>query len=303
MSTVFVGSYFNSLKKTIDKIVDDPRDNLESSSVMKQLFEESAMEDAFIDDLETSGPGYVQEKPEGEALSMGTLKEGYRTRYLARTYALGLAITEELMEDEKYDEAIAAARRLKVAAWKTIDYDATNVFIRGFSSSYVGGDGLSLWNASHTIPNGSTFSNTMATPLAPSVAALQVARAQIRKFPGHDGLPNNSYRMEKITFPVDQEEAWEVITGSVKKPDAGEFNAINVFASMKLKLIPNVFWSSTTTNWAIITNADNGFKWKWRRRMRSKSWVNNEQDIMKYAVDYRSVRLWSDPRCTLGVNA
>ncbi len=302
-TTVFVGTVFHSLKKTLDNIVDDRLDGYQDRLLMPKYFDESEMEDAYVDDLEMAGPGLASRKTDGAQIPMGTIREGVLTRYMAYTFGLGIAVTEEAMEDRKYPQVIDAARRLKRALYKTVDYDAANVLIRAFNTAYVGGDGLPLCSASHTLPNGGTFSNTMATPLSPSRQALVIATTQIRKFPAHDGL-FDFFLPKCINCPVDQWEAWAVILGAERAPEPGEFNAPNVFnQDMKLDLYPNQYWSNTTTNWIVGTDVENGLSWKWRRKPRSKTWVNNEQDILMYSITARWARLWSDPRCVLGSQA
>src|SRR5689334_4682382 len=96
-----------------------------------------------------------------------------------------------------------------------------------FNTSFVGGDGLPLASASHTLPQGGTFSNTLAVPQSPSVAAVIVATTQAKKLPGHDGI-TEGYEPKCIGCPVDQWAAWSVILNSTHKPEPGEFNATNV---------------------------------------------------------------------------
>lgn len=302
-SVVFSGHLFNSMKKVLDEIVDDDSDGMESGLLMPKYFKVSSMTDGYDDDLEMAGPGLAQVKHEGGELPMGTIREGAKTRYLPTTFALGLAVTEEASEDAKYPQVLSAARRLKRAMWKTVDYEAANVLIRGFNTDYVGGDNVCLWSASHTIPGGATFSNLMGTPVAPSVQAVTVATTQIKKFVGHDGL-FDKIMPKCIVCPVDQWEAWSVITKSTHRPEAGEINAINVVNNeLKLDVYPNVYWSTTTTNWAMMTDADNGLRWKWRVRPESKSWTNEGPGIFMYRIRARWARLWTDARGTLGVNA
>jgi hypothetical protein len=305
MSYVFQSTIARSLKKTLNKIIDDKLDGYKAAALMPKWMDEGTMEDAYVDDLEMGGPGLMTEKLEGQDVPMGTIAEGAMTRYLARTYALGLAVTEEALEDGKYDEVIRAAVRLKRAGWVTVDVDSTQVLVRMFSTSYPTGDGVALASASHTLPTGGTWSNLMSVAMSPSRAAMQIAATQINKFPGHDGIVGSSqYKPACVLCPVDQQWAWKIVLGSGHAPEPGEFNAINpVNTEMKLDLYPNVFWNNTTTNWAVKTDADNGFRWLWRRKFRSKTWVNNEQGIMKYSNDARWSRGVSDPRAVLGVNA
>lgn len=301
---VFQSALARTMKKTIDNIVDDKMDGYKANLMMPKIFDEGSMEDAFIDDLEMGGPGLMQEKFEGQDVPMGQIQEGALTRYLARTYALGLAITEEAIEDEKYAEVIRAAMRLKRACYLTVDVDAANVFARMFSTSFPIGDGAALGSASHTLPSGNTWSNLMATPMSPSRSAMTIAATLIKKFPAHDGVVGGTtLRPKCIVCPVDQWATWEVITGSQHAPEAGEFNAINVVNAMKLDVYPWVFWNNTTTNWAVKTDAEDGLRFLWRRRPRSRSWINNEQGIMKYSIDARWSKGVSDARSLLCVNA
>lgn len=301
---VFQSAMARSFKKTLDKIITDDGDGYRAALMMPKIFDESSMQDAYVDDLEVGGPGLLIQKYEGQDVPMGTLLEGFMKRYLARTFALGLAISEEVAEDEKYDQVLASAQRLKRACYLTVDVDAANVFVRATDANYVGGDGVALASASHTLPNGNTYSNLFSVAMSPSRVAVTVARAALKKIPSHDGIAGGGMlKGECIVCPVEQESAWEVILGSQHAPEPGEFNAINVVNRMGMDLYPWVFWSNTTTNWAIKTSADNGLRFLWRRRPRSRSWINNEQGIMKYSIDARWDCGFSDPRAIYFSNA
>lgn len=304
MSTVFTGTIFHTLKRTLRNIVDDKSDGYQKNAYVSRFCEEGTMDDNYVDDLEMGGPGLATEKVEAQEIATGTMREGVLTRYLARTFAQKLIVTREAMEDTKYDQALRLARRLKRSMWKTVDIDATNLLVRMFNSSYVGGDGQALASSSHTLPNGGTFSNQMATPLSPSRAAMIIATAQLKKYPGHDGI-TEGVMPKKIVCPVEQWAVWEGIVKSSKAPEPGAFNEINVVNQTLdiTDIIANPYWSNTTTNWAIITDADNGLNFLWRRRPESNDWVDNDQQIYKYSISARWARGWSDPRCILGVNA
>lgn len=302
-STVFTGKLFNTLKRTLDNVITDATDGLEKGLVFRKWMVEDSMEDQWVDDLEIGGPGLLSQVTEGEELPTVSITEGYITRYLARKVGGKIIVTEEVMEDNKYPQAIRAAKRLKRSLYKTVDIDASLVKVRGFNTAYVGGDGQPLWSASHTLPDGGTFSNLMATPMSPSVAALIVARAQLMKLPDHNGI-TEGYEPDQVWAPVDQWGAWSVILNSTHHPDAGEFNAINVVnRDMNLELVLDKYWNNTTTNWALRTNVENKVKFLWRRRPKSRSWVENDNETMKYGCSARYTTGWSDPRASYGVAA
>lgn len=301
MSTIFTGTVFHALKETLNEIIDDDTDNVESNAVFTKWLDVKTMSDNYEDDMEMGGPGLISEKTEGAEISTGTLREGPITRYIARTFALKLIITEEAMEDVKYDRVLRLARRLKRALWKTADIDATNMLVRATNTAYVGGDGKPLASSSHTLPNGGTYSNVMTTPMSPSRASMIIATSQLKKLPGHDGITEGA-KPVAIICPVEQWAIWEGLIGSDKVPESGN-NEINVIKGLGLKIIVNPYWSSTTTQWAILTDVDNGLNWRWRRRPRNRSWVDNDNQVMKYSIDARWARGWSDPRGILFVDA
>lgn len=301
---VFQSTAARSLKKTLNKIIDDPMDGYKSAMSMPKWMDEDSMEDAYIDDLEMGGPGLLLQKLEGQDVPMGTLTEGMQTRYTAATYALGIGVSEEVLEDAKYPEVIRAAMRLKRALFITVDVSSAQVLVRMFNTGFPLGDGQPLGSTTHLLPNGSQFSNMMAVAMSPSRAAVTIVRAQIRALPGHDSVRGSGLlRAKCVLCPIEQESTWEVILGSPRAPEPGEFNAINIANKMSLDLYPNVFWSNTTTNWAMKTDAEDAFRFLWRRRPRSRSWINNEQGIMKYSIDARWVSGCSDPRGAICSNA
>lgn len=299
MNEVFQSTIAHTLKATLAGIVDDETDGLESKMYMKKWMDQPDMEDAYDDVLEMSGLGLASEKTPGAPMAVGQIREGYLTRFIARTFAQQLNVTEEAMDDTKYPEAIKAARRLKRSMYKTQDIDATNVLVRGFNTAYTGGDGLPLFSASHTLANGGTFSNLMATSMTPSRAAVIVARAAVDQLPGHDGIIEG-YNLDKVICPVQQKSDWEMILGSTHAPEPGQFNAINVANKLDLTLVAIPYWSNTTSSFAFQTDAEGRPCFRHRRKPRSRTWVENSPHVMCYSIDARWARGWEDPRSMYG---
>lgn len=293
--TIFSSTIFNSFKETLDSIVDDKLTANESGLVCKKWMKVGSMDEAYVDDLEMGGPGLAAETDEGEEITVGTIREGFLKRYTPRKFALKLIVTDEAMEDNKYPETLRLAKRLDRAIYKTFDIDMTNILVRATNTSYVGGDAVPLASASHTLPNGGTFSNTLATPMAPSRIGLQTVRSLVMKLPGHDGIIEG-YDIKKVVFPTEQWAVWKGILGSEKAPEAGNFAEINAVYDLDITPVPVKYWNNTTTNWAVITDADNGVQAKWRRKPKSNSWVENDNETMKYSVSARWASGWSDAR-------
>lgn len=263
--------------------------------------------DNYEDDLEVGGPGLAAQKDEGALIFYGTQKEGAKYRYQARTFAIGLVITEEAQEDGKYKESINMSRDCGIALYKTADTDAALLLARGFNTSYAYGNGQPLWSSSHPLPQGGTFSNVFATALPPGVAAVDQARVQARKMPDQHGVFGD-FMLKSVVFPVDQESEWERILNSKLDTDsANNFSRTNIANRMassgKLKAVPVVYWSNTTSNYCFMTNAKGGPQWRWRRKPRFRSTDGFDNETVKFKASARWSRGTSNPRGTIGVQA
>lgn len=302
MSVLTTSTAWRTLKATLDNIITDPTDNVEKNVRAKKYMEVETMADHYVDDLENGGPGLLSEREEGQALETGTLFEGAVTRYISRKFGKILELTDELEDDGKYNaKYINFARRLKRAGWKTLDVDCANIWNRMFNAAYVGGDGLPLGSASHTIPGGGTYSNILATPMSPSRTALITVIQNVLLLPGHDGL-TEGYKVLKVVHPVQQWGAWEGILRSEKAPENAT-NEINVVHGMGIERVDVPFWSASATNWAVITDAEDGLKLKWRKKFSSNTFIEQRTEIICHKTSGRWARGWSNPRAVYGSNA
>ena len=303
MSEVFTSTAALALKQTLEDIDTDDSGSDGSKSVFTKWMTVKSMADNYVEFYEVAGSGLAGEKPEGESIPVGTIFEGPLTRFNARTYGQRMIVSDEALEDMKYDKVIMAAKRNSRSLWKLADFDATLILVRATSTSFVGGDGQPLASTSHVLPGGGTYSNMLATAMSPSKAALVIANAQLMQQVGHDGLIDG-VEAKKAVYPVQQWGVWREVLGSTNDPTPGAFNAINVVnRDLSIQGVPVKYWTNTTTNWALITDADLGLMWFWRRKPKSNTWVTEDKTMMNYAITARWTRGWVNPRCILFSNA
>jgi S-adenosylmethionine/arginine decarboxylase-like enzyme len=142
----------------------------------EKLFEKNTSDRAYEEDVGLSSFGLASVKTEGAPIVYDTERQGFTTRYNHVVYALGFIITREIYEDDLYGKVGAQkAKALARSLRQTKEIVGANVYNRAFDSNYVGGDGVSLLNASHPNVAGGTFSNTIATAADLSEAALEQA--------------------------------------------------------------------------------------------------------------------------------
>lgn len=299
MAIITTSNVYKSLKAILDNIITDPADSGKGELLYPKYMDIKSMSDNYEIDQEVAGTLLLREKAEGAVAEVGSIQEGYEKRYVARTWALHLHIAEEAIEDSKYDKYINASKRLIRSAYKTQDYDATNTLIRSTNSTYVGGDAVCLGSASHTLPYGGTWSNIADSYSTPSRSALIAAITKIGRYPSQNGL-TEGWKPMKIVCPWAQWATWEGILRSEFVPESNnnEMNVVGPKGSQNgIQVVPVKYWdASSTTAWGITTDADNGLQWRNRRKLRSRTWVDNDAEVMKYGVSYRATRGWSDAR-------
>ncbi len=298
---VFTSTIQAGLKATLDSVITDDND-VRSDLDYQDWVEQENQPDQWVDEQEYGGLGMAVERGEGGEIAVAAIKEGFTKRYIARSFALRMIISEEAIDDNKYPKIIDAADRLKRAMWMTVQTECTLMLTRAQNAGYPGGDGVSLWSTAHTLPAGGTWSNVVATPVAPSVAAVTDARTQVSHYPSQDGLLANA-KIKKVIFPSDQWGVWMGVLGSTNNPIAGNYSEINVVRKMSIEPVEARFWTSTTTQYMFQTNIPKGLRLKWRKRPAQRNWMENGNMSMHHAISARWSTGHTDARSVLGVPA
>ena len=130
-----------------------------------EIFDTETSDRAFEEEVMLAGFANAAVKPEGQGVTFDDAQETFTARYTNETIALAFAITEEAIEDNLYDRL--ASRYTKALARSMANakqVKAAAPLINGLPStdSFDSGDGVSLFNTSHTTLSGS-FANTLAT--------------------------------------------------------------------------------------------------------------------------------------------
>ena len=124
------------------------------------------------------GFGAAPELPDGSPV---TYEEGgvlFMKRYQYRVWGLAFALTQVLVEDGDHIRiGQIYAKHLGQSLVETKETLCANVLNRAFNSSYPGGDGVSLVNASHPIVSG-TFSGSLNIRSAASGARMEITNAK-----------------------------------------------------------------------------------------------------------------------------
>ena len=267
----------------------------------EEIFEAENSDRAFEEEVLISGFGNAPVKREGDGVEFDTAYEGFTARYTHETIALAFALTEEAVEDNLYDRL--GARYTKALARSmahTKQVKAANVLNNAFSSSYTGGDGVSLVNSAHTLAGGGTYSNTPSTQVDLNETSLEDALITISTFVDDRNLPLALQGMKLIVPPQLQFVADRLLEtpGRVGTAD-NDINAIKNMGMIPEGYAVNHFLTDTDA-FFILTDCPDGMK----HFVRTPISTNMEGDFdtgnVRFKARERYSFGWSNPRGIYG---
>jgi hypothetical protein len=267
----------------------------------KEIFDEESSERAFEEEVMLSGFGQAPVKGEGSAITYDTAGESFTARYTHETIALAFAITEEAVEDNLYDKLSARyTRALARSMSNTKQVKAASVLNNAFSSSYLGGDGVSLVNNAHTTVGGGNWSNTLATAADLNETSLEQALIDISLFIDERGLKVALRGMKLIVPPALQFTVERLLKSEQRTGTAdNDINAIKSGGYMPQGFAVNHFLTDSDA-WFIKTDAPNGLKHFVRSPLKTALEGDFETGNVRYKARERYSFGWSDPRAVYG---
>jgi len=258
---------------------------------------------AFEEEVMLSGFGNAQVKGEGQGVSFDDAQETFTARYTHETIALAFAITEEAIEDNLYDRI--SSRYTKALARSMANakqVKAVEPLINGLptTDSFDSGDGVSLFNTTHTTLNGS-FQNTLSTQADLNETSLEQALIDISGMTDERGLKVAAKGVKMIVPPENQFNAERLMKsqGRVGTAD-NDINAIN-----SLGMIPQGYrvnnYLTDTDAWYIITDVPNGMKHFVRAALKTAMEGDFDTGNVRFKARERYSFGVSDPRGIFGV--
>ena len=153
-----------------------------------EVYDAETSDRSFEEEQKLSGFGAAPVKGEGTAISYDTAQESFTARYTHETVAMGFSITEEAMEDNLYDSLSARyTKALARAMAYTKQVKAASLLNNGFTT-YLSGDGVSLFNTAHPTVEGGVNGNRPATNSDLNETALEQAQIDIAAYVDERGL-------------------------------------------------------------------------------------------------------------------
>jgi hypothetical protein len=262
----------------------------------KEIYETETSERSFEEETKLSGFSAAPVKNEGSAIAYDNAQEAWTARYNHETIALGFSLTEEAIEDNLYDSLSARyTKALARAMSYTKQVKAANVLNNGFSSSYPGGDNVSLFNANHPLVSGGVNSNIPSTPADLNETSLENAVIQIAAWTDERGLLIAAKPKKLIVPPSLQFVATRLLETELRVgTNDNDVNAIKNNGSIPEGYTINHFLTDPNA-WFLTTDVPNGMKHFVRSPLANSMDGDFDTGNVRYKARERYSFGWSDP--------
>jgi hypothetical protein len=222
-----------------------------------EIFKIEKSNQAYEEDVASSGFAFAQKKPEGGSFTYDSHNQEYVVRYTHDTWGLGYVVTMEELQDNLYQaRSFKRARMLAFSMSQTKEVNGANILNNAFTGA-VGGDGVTLASLSHPTASGNQ-ANMLATAADLSEASLEDTCIAISQIKTSRGLIFHALPELLIVHPNDMFNAERILNSPLQSFTAS--NAINALKSkgtLKGGYVVNPFLTSSTA-WFVKTNVPDG---------------------------------------------
>lgn len=259
---------------------------------------------AYEEIAEAYGFGLAAEKAEGASIQYDSDGEGSKTRFTNKTYGLGYIVTREAIEDNQYkqlSERRSAELARSMNATKCIVH--ANILNRGFSGSYVGGDGVALFSAAHPAASGTNQSNLL-TAADLSEAGLEAAATSIMLMENSRGIKVGAKPKTLIIHPSEWANAVRILESDLQSGLSTATTNTNNINALRVKgIVDQVVMDPYLTDldaWFLTTDIPYGLLSFERRALEFKQDNDFDTENAKAKATERYVPGWADFRGIYG---
>lgn len=282
------------LNQSFDGVYDQRTDEY------KQIFsEENGIKRAYHEEPVLYGFGAAPKLPDGQPVVYDEGGQLFNKRYDYDVYGLAFALTKVLVEDGEHVRlGTIYSKHLAQSMDETLETVTANHLNRAFTSGYNGGDGVPLVSAAHPIVGG--VQSNVLTSAALSQTSLEQALIQIRQAQDSRGKKIRLVPKKLVVAPSNMLQA-EVLLKSVLRAGTNNNDLNPIKSSSSLMDSASVLSRLTSPNaWFVQTDAQNGLKVLWRRKVEKGMEGDFETDSVRYKATMRFGSGWTDWRALFG---
>jgi len=224
------------------------------------------------------------EKPEGAPITFYDPMEGSEMIVRPDSYAVGVAVSRELFDDDLYKSKGAihkAATALTKAFAELVEIKAAGILNGGFTdAAYNTVDGVVLFSTAHTrLDGGANQANRPAVEAALSLTSLRAGLLAFDKW-----VDDRGYKIRgnprKLIIPLDLKYRAEELLKSQGKPGGNDNDPNVTRGAVDILVVP---YLTSTTAW-ILQGSDHYLKFFWRTRPMLDSYDDKNTKVAKYTI-------------------
>jgi len=227
-----------------------------------------------------------REMQEGEEYTYKRSKQGSSKTFTHSKWGLGVSISEEMIEDGKFDLAADMVRKLAKSARTTQEINAINLFNNAFSTTLTS-DGLSLCNSAHTLPSGLTYRNQLSTAADLSPTMLDQMLSDFRtQFLGDSGIVYDAIMPRLLlVHPTKMLYAMEVCKSDLRADTAD--NNMNSLKLSNLKVVTSPYLTDEDATFLLADPSQHGGRLVIRKALGTANKAEFDTDTIKYKASFR----------------
>ncbi len=252
------------LEPGLRNIFDVATGELAAVSKIPQLYNVTGSSKAEEHDLGVGAFGTWEEYT--GTLEYDENEQGFKTTYSHVEYARAMTVERKLVDDDLYNIINQRPRGLAMGAMRRREKDGASVFNNAFSSSFVGGDSVSMCNASHPYSPGNATTHGNAGSTALSYDSVLATEQLMQEYVDDVGelIP---IMPDTILVPRALKDTVLKITGAPGEPDTADNNANLVNADGRSYHV--VIWNYLTdvNNWFLIDSGLASMYLNWFNRV------------------------------------
>jgi phage major head subunit gpT-like protein len=270
----------------------------EIPSVFPQLLNVESSNKQSEKDSAHIGFCYLDETSEGGSVTYEDPVQMYDVTYTHKKYTKGFKVSEEMYDDDLYRVINRKPGQLAVAARRTAEYHAANLFNNAFGTTVVGGDAKALCSTAHPRSDGgSTQSNASGNGLALGDANLNTAILAFEAQLDDKGM-KIATEAKTLLVPRALKKTATVLTQSNGLVQT-DYNDMNYSKSLGLNVVAWHYLTSTTA-WFLLDPSVHLLNWFWRKQPEFKQDNAFDTGMALFKTSMRFSKGFSDWRGVWG---
>jgi hypothetical protein len=240
-----------------------------------------------------AGVGLASKIGEGASTPVDTFVQGYNKTFKPAKFGLGIAASQELVEDDQVGIISKRAVALANSINQTIEIQGASVYNNAFDgSNYAGPDSKALCATDHPLVKSGGTQTNLGTAADLDVTSLELGMTDWELTKTHEGFLQLLPTPSLLVAAANRWNVYEILKSQMRSDTAN--NTANAFKYTENGgVIEPIVWSFLTDSdaWFLVAPpAETETMWLWRKQPYTKSDYLEGKEIgyvyMRYRADF-----------------